>query len=181
MHLINEAIIFRIDNRFAGQKFREQCRAARSVDSREPRDDSAAREHQLLRFEQDSSGLARRLGRAFFRDPSPVALPVHTRAARKYDCRSNESIEEIASAIQVNPAIKIDIAAARARTMNYGIKIFRTRTDLSRICDIDCNDRVRFGSKVRRRFCGMGPAMHDPASVMKQIRRRLPNITATGN
>ena len=45
MHLIDEAIIFRVDTRFAGQKFREHRGASRSVDPRQARDDAAATEH----------------------------------------------------------------------------------------------------------------------------------------
>ena len=83
MHLVNEAIVFRINDRRAFKEFAQQSRPSRSIDSSESRDDAALIEHQFLRFEQDAARLAHRFCLALFRYPRAVALRVNAGAACK--------------------------------------------------------------------------------------------------
>jgi len=70
-------------------------------------------------------------------------LRVNASAARKEELRSNESIEKIARAVQVDLAIGICIAAARASAVDYRIERSRPRANLSLIGYIDRINRVR--------------------------------------
>ena len=144
MHLIDVAIVLRIDNRPASKESLQQCRTPGAIDPGQARDDPAAIEHETLGLEQDASGLVRRRSFTFLGDPLAVLLPINARAAREQDCRSNKSIEEIARAVQINTTVKIGISAARARAMNNGIKILGPRVDLLPLRDIDGDNWIRF-------------------------------------
>src|SRR5205823_8397189 len=93
MHLIDEAIVFRIDCRVAGQKFVKQSRPPGPIDSGEARHDAATGKDHLFCFQQDSSSLVGRLGLTLFGYPRSIALRVDARAAGKENCRSNKAID----------------------------------------------------------------------------------------
>ena len=56
MRLVDKAIRVRVQHRRALDQFPQQSGTPRTVDSREPGDDSAALEDQLLRCPQNAAG-----------------------------------------------------------------------------------------------------------------------------
>jgi len=67
--LVDVARAAAFDDRGAVEEFPQQHAAARAVDAREPRDDSAGGERDLLRLAQDAAGGGLRLGGAGLGDP----------------------------------------------------------------------------------------------------------------
>src|SRR6266436_4275474 len=122
MHLIDEAIVFRIDDRRASQEFTQQCRASRSIDSSEPSDYAAAVEHRPFRFKKYAARLANWFCLALFGNPRAIALRVHTRTARKEDFRLGKDFEENACAVEIKLTIDFGITAARAGAVDHCIK-----------------------------------------------------------
>src|SRR6266542_6765141 len=102
MHLINEAIIFRINNSATRQEFMQQSTPSRSIDSSEPCHDAAATEDNAFGFKQDAARLTQWFCFAFFRDARTIPLRVNAGAARKQQFCSRKHFEEIARAIEVN-------------------------------------------------------------------------------
>src|ERR1700680_759663 len=99
---------------------------------------------------QYSTRLAHRFGLTLFSHPRSIFLPVHARAAGKRDGRSNEPIEEIARAIQVDSPINIGLTSMRARAQDHRVEIFRTGVHLISLRDIDWNNRIRFAGEFGR-------------------------------
>jgi hypothetical protein len=70
-------------------------------------------------------------------------LAVNARAAREQHPRSSKSIDKIARTVQVDFAICICIAAARASAVDYRVERSRPRANLSLIRYIDRMNRIR--------------------------------------
>src|SRR5439155_24800171 len=100
MHLINEAIIFRINNSATRQEFIQQSRPSRSIDSSEPRHYAAATEDYAFRFKQDAARLSDWCCVALFRDARTIALRVNGGAARTKQFSSRKRFEESVRAIE---------------------------------------------------------------------------------
>ncbi len=143
MDLVKKAIVFWIKNRCARQKIGQQRRASWPVDTGKPRYDAVMGQHELFGLQQYPSRLVRRFGLALLSDPQTVTLRVNAGAACKKHCRTDESIEKIACAVQVNLAIGIRVSAARASAMDYRIEHAGACSDLRLVCDINRVNRIR--------------------------------------
>jgi hypothetical protein len=130
VHLINEAIAFRIDDCCAGKKLVQQGRPARAVDTGEPRDRTAPFEHQFFRFQENSTGIASRLGFAFFSHPRAITLRINAGTTGEKQLCFSKSIEQIACAIQIDLSVRLDSAASRTRTVNNSIECSGALRDL---------------------------------------------------
>src|ERR1051325_2634996 len=123
MNRVRKAIFGGIDHRLAAQEFFQQCRTARTVNPGETNHNATFPESQILSFTQNFSSLGSWCGRAFSAPPFAVYLRVTARAADKKNSRSAESPKKITHTVQINAAIKIDIAAAGAGAMNHRIEV----------------------------------------------------------
>src|SRR5207249_7921922 len=105
MHLINEAIIFRINNSATRQEFIQQSRPSRSIDPSEPRHYAAATEDYAFRFKQDAARLSDWCCLALFRDARTIPLRLNAGAARKKQFRSRKHFDEFARSIELYVAL----------------------------------------------------------------------------
>ena len=167
MRLVDEAIVLRINDRLSAQKFFQERRSSWPINASEPCDNSATTQHKLLGLAQNFTGFMLRGRNAFFCHQLAIHLCVHARAAREHHCRLIKSFQKIARAFQVNAAVKIDVAAARARTMDHGTETLCACGNLIRVRNVDRNNRITFVRKFRRRFRGRRPTFNLPTRVMK--------------
>src|SRR5580700_8875368 len=181
MNLIQKPIVRRIDNRPSVQEFSEQCRPTRSVNSAEANNDAALHENQILGLPQNFSGFMLWFGRTLLGHYLAVRLRVHAGTAREQKFRAAKPVNKISRAVEINAPVKIDIAAASTRTMNYDVEVSFTRSDIFFIGNVDAvctNAALReFLSRLRRQC----PPFDFPMFGRQQIRQRLSQITASGD
>ena len=122
MHLIDPPPAVALDHRFAGEEFFQQHRAPRPIHAREPRDDSARREHHVLRFAQNLAGLAIWLRRALLRHPRAVRLRIDRCAAGEDEPPRREHRREIPRAFEIHAAIGVRAAAPGTRAVDHRVE-----------------------------------------------------------
>ncbi len=168
MNLIDKAIVFSIDHRFARQELLTRARIAQGRKSQPVASTipPLRRDTGLFRFAKDPSSFMFRFCCAFFRHPFAIVLRVNTGAAREQHCRSGKTSQKIARTLEINAPVSFDVSSARARTMDHGVEtpsrvqsLDRSPRDPPPQPGMDCPESV--GS--RRALIAVHPSTSQPA------------------
>ncbi len=123
MDMIKKAVGSRVEACRPREKFRQQSRAAWTVDACEARHDSSVLKNKIFRLAQDPRGRSLRLRSAFLRDPFPVRLRIHARAAGEEMERIWKTLPQMTRARAIDPLIPFHPAAARTGALHDGVEI----------------------------------------------------------
>ena len=90
-----------------------------------------------------------RLGRALFVNPFTILLGIDTGAAGKQQRGTNEPVQEVLDAVDINLSVTFGITSRRTRTVHNQVKILRPGVDLLPVAQIDRGYRIRFVQQLR--------------------------------